>query len=275
MRLIPLLAAALLGGCASTAAVTRGGGDALAAIRALPETARPRIVVLPVLDHTPPYSARSLDINLVLLNLHRPEAEALKPAQFTRAVRDMLVTELFGSQGFIVLDREDLPVLLAEQAFQDGERISPQTAVPKGALEGAQYLVAAAITAFDTGSEGGAIPIPIPLGFSRDVAALGVLSLGYKKGSVAMDIRVLDATTGRVLHTAAVEGSNSKLGLDFGAIAASRAFGVTQVPELIKIFKNTPVEQALQKMSIAAVEQIAAAFAALAKPATAPPTLAR
>ena len=119
--------------------------------------------------------------------------------------------------------------------------------------------MAAAITAFDTGSAGGAVPLPLPVA-KGDLAALGVLNLGYKKGYVAMDIRVLDAKTGRVLRTTAVEGSNTKYGLDLAVVAAARGFGVTQLPEPIKVFKNTPIEAALQKMSVAAIEEIAKGF---------------
>lgn len=266
LRLAALLLAAALPACTGTQ-VTRGEGDAIAAIRALPENARPRIAVLPVLDRTPLYGARSLDLNLVLVNLRRPENEQIGKAQFTGAVRDMLVTELFASRGFIVLERDDLPAIAAEQAFAEGGRFDPATVIKPGALEGAQYLVAAAITAFDTGSEGGAVPIPIPGVINSDVAALGVLNLGFKKGYVAMDVRVLDAKTGRVLHAGAVEGSNTKVGVDLAAVAAARGIGITQVPNLIRAFKNTPVEQALQKMSIAAVGEIAASFQ---RPATPP-----
>lgn len=266
-RLGIVLSLALLLPACNSAQVVRGEGDAIAAIRALPENARPRIAVLPVLDHTPPYGVRSLDLNLVLINLRRPKAEELSREQFTGAVRDMLVTELFSSQAFIVLDRDNLPAVLAEQAFAESPRFDAATVAPGGGLEGAQYLIAAAITAFDTGSEGGALPIPIPGVINSDVAALGVLNLGFKKGYVAMDVRVLDARTGRVLHSGAVEGSNTKFGVDLAAVAAARGLGVTQVPEVIKLFKNTPVEQALQKMSIAAVAEIAASFQ---RPATAP-----
>lgn len=259
LALPALLIAALLPACNSTQ-VVRGEGDAIAFVRALPENARPRIAVLPVLDRTPAYGVRSLDLNLVLVNLRRPEPEQMSKLAFTSAVRDMLVTELFASKGFIVLEREGLPALIAEQAFAEGGRFDPSTVVKAGDLEGAQYLVAAAITAFDTGSEGGALPIPIPGVISSDVSALGVLNLGYKKGYVAMDVRVIDAKTGRVLHSGAVEGSNTKVGVDLAAIAAARGIGITQVPNLIRAFKNTPVEQALQKMSIAAVEEIAASF---------------
>ena len=260
-----LALALLLGGCTSASKVVRAGSESIAAIQALPENARPRIAVLPVLDKTAPYGNKSLDLSLVLINLNRPKEQEVSKAQFTGGVRDMLVTELFNSKGFIVLERELLPAVVAEQAFAEpvvggGPRFDPKTTEPGGALEGAQYLVAAAITAFDTGSEGGALPIPIPGVIGSDFAALGVLNLGYKKGYVAMDLRVLDAKTGRVLRSTAVEGNNTKYGLDLAVVAAARGFGVTQLPEPIKIFKNTPIEAALQKMSVAAIEEIAKGF---------------
>lgn len=246
--------------CSTSSKVVRGDGDSIAAIQALPDNARPRIAVLPVLDKTAPYGNKSLDLNLVLLNLYRPKDQEVSKEQFTGGVRDMLVTELFNSKGFIVLERDALPLVIAEQAFAESPRFDPKTTEAGGALEGAQYLVAAAITAFDTGSQGGALPIPIPGVINSNVAALGVLNLGYKKGYVAMDLRILDAKTGRVLRTTAVEGSNTKVGLDLAVVAAARGFGVTQLPDPIKIFKNTPIEAALQKMSAAAMLEIVKGF---------------
>jgi len=253
------IAALLLSGCATSSEVVRGGGDSIAAVQALPENARPRIAVLPVLDKTAPYGNKSLELSLILVNLGRSKEQEVTKAQFTESLRDMLVTELFNTKGFIVLDRGALPAVIAEQAFSESPRFDPKTTEPGGALEGAQYLVAAAITAFDTGSEGGALPIPLPVA-KGDAAALGVLNVGFKRGYVAMDLRVLDAKTGRVLRTTAVEGRNTKSGADLAVLAAVRGLGVAQLPEPIKIFKNTPIEAALQKMSIAAIEEIAKGF---------------
>lgn len=255
-------AASALSGCATTE-VTRSGGDAIAAIRALPATARPRIAVLPVVDRTPPYGARSLALSMVIANLYRPVNEHVGVEQFLGSVRSMLTTELFNSGSFIVLERDDLTAALSEQVFADsGGRFNPKTLPPAAAFEGARYLLAAAITGFDTGSKGGALPLPIPGVINSDLAALGVLNLGFKKSHITMDLRVLDTETGRVLHSVVVEGGNTKFGADLAAIAVARGVGITQVPDVIKLFKNTPVEAALQKLSIAAVEEVAKGFAA-------------
>lgn len=261
-RFAPLvvLLTVLAGGCTSTALV-QGRGDALLAIRALPEAARPRIAVLPIVDRSPAYGARSVDLNLVLLNLYRPGNEALTSTQLLSSLRTMLTTELFASQGFIVLERDELPAILTEQAFsQTPALVNPATAAPAHALEGAQYLLAVAITGFDTGSEGAALPIPIPASLGGNISALGVLSLGYKKSYVSMDLRVLDAATGRVLQTVAVEGSTRKYGLDLTALVQGRGTSVARVPELIQLFKNTPMEAALQEMTVSAVAEVAKGF---------------
>ena len=57
-----------------------------------------------------------------------------------------------------------------------------------------------------------------------------------------------------------MEGNNTKVGVDLGVMAAARGLGATQLPDLISAFKNTPVEAALQKMSLLAVNEIAKAF---------------
>lgn len=255
-----LFSVAVLSGCTTTT-VVRGGGDAIAAIRALPESARPRMVVLPVVNHTPPYGDQSLELNLALSNLNRQASEQIAGPQLMVAIQSMLVADLFASQAFIVLDREGLSATLTEQAFAEIGRFNPQTLASQGGLEGAQYVVAPALTAFDVGTSGGAIPIPIPLVLKSDVAALGILNLGFKKGYVALDVRIIEVASGRVIHSTVVEGRNTRWGADLSALTATREFGFRKLPNVIQAFKNTPVETALQKMTTAAVEAIAVAFA--------------
>jgi len=69
MRLLLIACALWLAGCSSGSQVVRGGGDAIAYVQGLSENARPRIAVLPVLDKTAPYGNKSLDLNLLILDL--------------------------------------------------------------------------------------------------------------------------------------------------------------------------------------------------------------
>jgi curli biogenesis system outer membrane secretion channel CsgG len=234
----------LLVGCASTAQVTRGGGDAIALIQALDPGARPRVAVGAIIDKT----GGKLGTEMSLLG-------ELEPVQngVLQGVRDMLITELFGSGRFIVLERDALDAVLSEQEFSRSARVGDVTRIPQAQLEGADFIVLGALTAFDAGADGGALPIPIPLSERGD---WGVLNLSAKRGHVAMDLRLIETRTGRVVHSTAVEGRNWSMGLDFAGLFRSGR-DIIRLPGLLKLFSNTPVEEALQKMVTAATQRIA------------------
>lgn len=253
MRLTLALCSLLLGACAGSA-VTRGGGLDVAAVQALESRALPRIAVAAVIDRTEPLAENSLAREIARLNVTLPADAQMSTATFTRGVRDMLTTDLFTSSRFIVLEREDLDAAIAEQEFSASARVGDATRIPAGQLEGADLIVLAAITAFDAGTGGGALPIPLKLGDRGD---FGVLNLRAKRGYVAMDLRLVDARTGRVVASTAVEGRNWRLGADLtGYFSVGRSS--LKLPGLLRYFQNTPVEQALQKMVTAAIEEITA-----------------
>lgn len=243
------LALMLLAGCAGPR-VLEGGGQSIAQAQAEAATGgRLRVAVGVVIDR----SQGKLASELALLNATRPPEQQMPPDGVTAGVRDMLTTALFGSARFIVIERDALNLALSEQEFSQSARAGDKTRIPLGQLEGADILVLGALTGFDAGASGGALPIPLPLGNNGD---FGVLNVRAKRGYVAMDLRVVEVKTGRVLASNAVEGRNWRLGLDFTgffSIGNSRI----KLPGLLKYFSNTPVEEALQKMVSAAVDEIA------------------
>jgi curli biogenesis system outer membrane secretion channel CsgG len=244
------LLALLLTACAGTR-VLEDGGRGIDAVRSLDAHSLPRIAVGGILDKTGPQLLGELVRSRAGDGL--PEAEL--QAQFTAGLRDMLTSALFDSGQFIVLEREALPTVLLEQALGEDGRLDPQTTLPAGALEGAQLLVVGAITAFDADAGGGALPIPIPLGNGGD---FGVLHLRARRGHVALDLRVIEIASGRVLRATAVEGRNWRLALDLTGYFSTGSSSV-KLPGLLRYFQNTPVQAALQKMVAAAVREIAAA----------------
>jgi curli biogenesis system outer membrane secretion channel CsgG len=252
----PLLAVALallaLGGCSSSAVVARGGGVTLEEALAEPAEGKYRIAVAPVIDKTGD-RRRSIPRQLDLLNVDRGELERIRPEAVTSGVRDMLVTELFQTKRFIVLDREALDQIVVEQEFQQSARVGDATRVPLGELEGAELLVLAAITSFDAGTERKTLMIP----FVFDQDDVGVLDLGYAKGQVVMDLRVVDVRTGRVVSSVAVRGRNELVDVSLDVELHNGSFEIP-LPNALRMFKNTPVEKALQEMVIAAVSHIAA-----------------
>lgn len=251
--------ALLLAACASGTIVTRGGGASLAAAQSEPSLGgRYRVAVAAIVDKTDPKEDKSFERQLGRMNADRPTEEQLTREAILGGIRDMLVTDLFVQDRFIVLERDALDSVVAEQEFSASARAGDATRIPAQQLEGAELIVLGAVTAFDAGISGGALPIPVPLGKNGD---FGIMHVAFKRGYVAMDLRVIDARTGRVLSSVGVNGKNSRFGMDFDVYSVGRNHNV-KLPGVLTYFRNTPVEKALQELVTAAVDHIAQRVAA-------------
>lgn len=248
MRVALVLLTLALVACAPSARVSRGDGAAIPAVQGLAAQSRPRIIVAAVLDRS--VEPESVERAVAAMNRRLPDAALLTPQLLLAGIRDQLITELFLSERFIVLEREALDAVLAEQAF-----VTDTLALPAATLEGADVLVLAAITAIDPGLDGGALPLPVPLGDD----GLGILSLRAARGYVALDLRIVDARSARVLNSTTVEGRYWRLGADMTAYFDIGG-DILELPGLASLFRNTPLEAALQRMSLAAVASITAAI---------------
>lgn len=249
-----LLLACSMAGCGTASKVTRGEGQTIAAARAEDANGtKYRIAVGRIIDKTGPTGEKSLTQQVGYINAKRKPEERIEPASVTSGIRDLLTTELFNSAQFIVLERDALNEAMVEQEFSQSARVGEASRIPMAQLEGAELIVVGALTGFDAGVQGGAIPIPIPLG--RLSNGIGIVNLGIKRGFAAMDLRVIDAATGRVVASTAVEGRNSSYGLSLEGVYTGHT-GYVPLPGLLNAFSNTPVEQALQKMVTAAIGEI-------------------
>jgi curli biogenesis system outer membrane secretion channel CsgG len=140
---------------------------------------------------------------------------------------------------------------MAEQAFNAGD--STLSSDMQQQLEGAQYLLLGAITAFDMGESGGvAFPVPVPL---NDQGDIGVLDVEMRTAYLAMDLRMVEVATGRVVATTAVEGRARKFGMAMAGIYGVHG-GHIHLPGLLSIFNNTPMETATLKMVDAAAQDL-------------------
>jgi len=119
----------------------------------------------------------------------------------------MLSNELANTGDFTVVERAKLEPVLVEQDLAAGGRLSKESTVKIGEMTGAQYLVTGAVSAFETNTSntGG--------GFS-----IGGISIGGKKGEayMAIDLRVVNATTSEVAYSRTIEGRASKSGISLG-----------------------------------------------------------
>ncbi len=131
---------------------------------------------------------------------------------------EMVVTELMKTNRFIVVERSALNEVLSEQDLGESGRVRQETAAKVGELLGAQVLVKGAVTEFIEKESGGAGGILV-----------GGIGIGGKtsEGYVAMDLRLIDATTGQVLQSHRAEGKIKSTGLGGIAFFKGIAFGGT------------------------------------------------
>lgn len=237
--------------CATTAEVTEGGGATISEAQAEAyDGPKARIAVGSIIDKSG-QGEKSLTHQFKLMR-SKDRRVKINPGNMVSGIKDMMTTALFGSNRYIVLERDNIDDVLVEQEFSASGKVGSATKIPKGKIEGADLLVVGAVTAFDAGLSGFSIPIPIPLNRGNDVA---VLNLSFKKSYIAMDVRVIDARTARILASVAVEGSATKMGAGLGGYARTR-YGYIRVPVLLSGFANTPVEKAITEMVTLAVDQI-------------------
>lgn len=203
-----------------TARVTSGGGPGIAEAQAIPYNGpKARITVSKFIDK----SAKGY-------------------GQIGEGMTDMLTTALFNSNRFIVLERGELGEVLREQDLGSSGRIKKGTEAAIGEIEGAELLVVGAITEFEPNAGG------VGGGIMGGVIGAGI---GVKTAHIAIDIRVIDAKTSRILAAQSVEGKAK----DVGGLAAIAVGGPLAVG--FGAFAKTPMEKAIRVCLQTAINFIA------------------
>lgn len=131
-----------------------------------------------------------------------------------RAITDMLVTELFNTNLFTIIERSRVDSILLEHSLVLSGTIDPATAAKVGKLLGVEYLITGSITEFRHEAAGGVVPLPgLP----------GGVAVGSHTAYVTIDTRAIDAQTGEIRMVAREQGaSNQTLG---GVAYSGAAFG--------------------------------------------------
>ncbi|MGQ0798926.1 MAG: CsgG/HfaB family protein [Pseudomarimonas sp.] len=119
----------------------------------------------------------------------------------------MLSNELAATNAFRIVERSKLESVLAEQNLAASGRVSAQSGAQMGKLTGAQYLVAGTVTAYEEGakSTGGGLSI-------KGISLGGNSSEAY----LAVDIRVINSTTGEIDFVRTIEGRAKSGGMSIG-----------------------------------------------------------
>lgn len=204
---------------------------------------------------------RKFVLLLSLLILVSTSAFAAKPvlgvAEFTndtsagwwyggvgRDLADMLTNELAGTEKFKVVERAKLGPVLEEQDLAASGRVSKSTGAKIGKLTGAQYLVMANLSAFESDVKG----------TGGGVSFRGI-SVGGKKEDayLAVDLRVINTTTGEIEFTRTVEARASSSGLNVGVYRGG--FGGN-----LGKYEKTPTGKAIRAVIMEISEYLACAM---------------
>jgi curli biogenesis system outer membrane secretion channel CsgG len=150
-----------------------------------------------------------------------------------RGMSDMLANSLFNTNRFIVLERENIKEVIEEQDFGATGRVKRETAAPIGEIEGAELIIRGSVTEFEPKCKGGALLI---------VAA--------QQACVTINLRIVDAKTGRVVNATTVEGRSDTVG-------AGLVFATNPLPIGLGGWAKTPMETAIRNCIETAVQHIA------------------
>ncbi|MBI2468488.1 MAG: hypothetical protein HYV62_11840, partial [Candidatus Rokubacteria bacterium] len=154
---------------------------------------------------------------------------------------DMLATALFNTNRYIVLERQTIGDVLKEQDLATAGRIKKGTEAPTGEIEGAELLLTGAVTEFEPGSSGVGGGVG---GFGGTVGrVLGGIAGGLKKSHMAIDVRVIDTKTSRIVAATSVEGEATDFSLG-GALAGAGGGGA--LGGALGGWSKTPIEKALR-----------------------------
>ncbi len=160
----------------------------------------------------------------------------------------MLTSALVESGRFIVLERAQLTQVLSEQELKGNRLVSRGTGPKLGRLTGAQFLIYGAVTEFGADDNGGGFSVGGVGGFGGLFS--GALSTSSASGSVSMDIRIVDTTSGRVVQTHRVSAPIESSGFDLSFGYRGISLGGNQ-------FKKTPLGLAVRNAITGAVQLMA------------------
>lgn len=138
-----------------------------------------------------------------------------------------LTTALVNSGYFIVVERGELAGVLREQEMAMQKIVSKETAAQVGRVLGAQLLVRGSVTEFSQAAGGGGVRAGFGGGmFGGGLGRIGgALGLDTVNGVVAMDVRLIDTTTGQVLQSQRAEAKLEQRGVSADINVKQVSFG--------------------------------------------------
>jgi curli biogenesis system outer membrane secretion channel CsgG len=143
---------------------------------------------------------------------------------------DMLATELVKKGDYSVIERDKLASLLKEQDLGATGRIDPSTAVKIGKVLGVSYIVTGSVTEYGQSSSGG---------------GGGGVNVGKKGYHAAVDVRIVNATTGEIVFADTAEHSDTSVSVRVFGIGGGESFNEKKATKVLR----AAIEKLVAKMS--------------------------
>ncbi len=153
-------------------------------------------------------------------------------SEIGRGLSEMLADSLVNTNRFIVLERQRLGDVKREQNLADSGRFREETVAPKGELEGAELIIRGSVIQFESECRGGSL-----------------LLIGAKQACVAINLRIIDVRTGRIVNSTTVEGTSGTAGVGL-------VFTRSTLPIGLGAWNKTPMEKAMRRCIETAVRHI-------------------
>jgi len=200
----------LLGACSSATVVSQSGGPTIQQAQDAPYAGVKKRIAVTAFERKTPKGGATIG----------------------RGLAAMLADSLFNTNRFIVLERERLDEVMEEQDLADTGRFRRDTVAPKGELEGAELIIRGAVTEFEPDCRGGSL-----------------LLIGAKQACVAINLRIIDVKTGRIVNSTTVQGTSGTAGVGL-------VFTRSTLPIGLGAWSKTPMEQAMRQCIEKAVRHI-------------------
>lgn len=167
-------------------------------------------------------------------------------------LREMLITALVNSNRFSVVERQVLEAVMKEQEILTSGAGQKSSGGPeKGRLKAADLIITAAVTEFEPQASGGAAGIGGGGSVGSGIFG-GLLGAALNKAHMALDIRIVDASTSEILAATRVQGQAS----DIAGGIMSGFLGSWGLGGGLSMYANTPMEKAIRICIIEAVKYI-------------------
>jgi len=146
------------------------------------------------------------------------------------AAADELVTQLFKTGKFSVVERSQINAILAEQDFGQSGRVQPSQAAEIGRILGVQVMITGSITKFSIDTKSGGI---------------GGFGASYSEAESMLDVRLIDVNTAEILFADEGMGKTRLGGVRVGSVNFQQDFDAGIAQEALR----PAVEQIVEKIA--------------------------